>query len=226
MTYTPVTAGTLNWDVPVNAAFTDQDTRITTNASNITSVTNRATALETLTSALEFQASDHAAKAWAYDPTMAVNSTVLTSGSVQMSKVILRAGATISTIYYNVSSAGVTLTAGQNFVGLYDAAGNQVGVSADQAANWTSTGQKTTALVTPAVLAAGSYCVAILSNGTTPPGLARATGQGTFVNFGLTTTTARYTSAGIGWTGLTSLPASGNFANRALSSTPLWFAIA
>lgn len=29
MTYVPITAGTANWDVPVNAAFTSQDTRIT-----------------------------------------------------------------------------------------------------------------------------------------------------------------------------------------------------
>lgn len=29
MTYTPIPAGTPNWDVPVNAAFTDQDQRIT-----------------------------------------------------------------------------------------------------------------------------------------------------------------------------------------------------
>ncbi len=35
MTYTPIPAGTQNWDVPVNAAFVDQDARITTNASDI-----------------------------------------------------------------------------------------------------------------------------------------------------------------------------------------------
>ena len=34
MTYTPIPQGTPNWDVPVNAAFTDQDSRITTLESN------------------------------------------------------------------------------------------------------------------------------------------------------------------------------------------------
>lgn len=35
MTYTPITAGTLDWDVPLNAALSSQDTRITTNTNNI-----------------------------------------------------------------------------------------------------------------------------------------------------------------------------------------------
>lgn len=39
MTYTPIPAGTDNWDVPLNAALTDQDGRITTNANDI-AVTN------------------------------------------------------------------------------------------------------------------------------------------------------------------------------------------
>lgn len=37
MSYTPIAQGTLNWDVPVNAAFVDQDTRITNNAANTAS---------------------------------------------------------------------------------------------------------------------------------------------------------------------------------------------
>lgn len=35
MSYTPIPAGTPDWDVPVNAAFTDQDGRITNNTANI-----------------------------------------------------------------------------------------------------------------------------------------------------------------------------------------------
>lgn len=42
MTYTPIVRDSLDWDVPVNAAFTDQDGRITTNATNIASVTTTA----------------------------------------------------------------------------------------------------------------------------------------------------------------------------------------
>lgn len=39
MTYTPIERGSENWDVPVNAAFTDQDNRITTNANSISALT-------------------------------------------------------------------------------------------------------------------------------------------------------------------------------------------
>lgn len=35
MTYTPIPQGTLNWDVPVNAAFVDQNGRIDTNTAQI-----------------------------------------------------------------------------------------------------------------------------------------------------------------------------------------------
>ena len=44
MTYTTIPAGTPDWDVPVNAAFTDQDGRITTNAAAIVTVQGTAAA--------------------------------------------------------------------------------------------------------------------------------------------------------------------------------------
>jgi hypothetical protein len=40
MTYTPIAAGTTDWDVPLNAALSDQDTRITQNAADISTNTN------------------------------------------------------------------------------------------------------------------------------------------------------------------------------------------
>lgn len=40
MTYTPIAAGTPDWDVPLNAALSDQDTRITQNAADINTNTN------------------------------------------------------------------------------------------------------------------------------------------------------------------------------------------
>jgi len=41
VTYAQIPAGTLNWDVPVNAAFTDQDTRIAANTTNIATNTSQ-----------------------------------------------------------------------------------------------------------------------------------------------------------------------------------------
>ncbi len=40
MTYTPIAAGATDWDVPLNAALSDQDTRITQNAADINANTN------------------------------------------------------------------------------------------------------------------------------------------------------------------------------------------
>lgn len=40
MTYTPIAKGSSNWDVPVNAAFTDQDNRITQNTTDIATNTS------------------------------------------------------------------------------------------------------------------------------------------------------------------------------------------
>lgn len=50
MTFTSIPPGTLNWDVPVNAAFADQDTRISSNTTDITSKVAKAG--DTMTGAL------------------------------------------------------------------------------------------------------------------------------------------------------------------------------
>lgn len=46
MTYTPIPAGTTDWDVPLNAALSEQDTRITQNAADITTNTNNILTLQ------------------------------------------------------------------------------------------------------------------------------------------------------------------------------------
>jgi hypothetical protein len=43
VTYTPIAKGTSDWDVPVNAAFTEQDGRITTNSTSIDTINNTLT---------------------------------------------------------------------------------------------------------------------------------------------------------------------------------------
>ncbi len=46
MAYTPIPQGTPDWDVPVNAAFVDQDGRITSNTSNIATASSEIDALQ------------------------------------------------------------------------------------------------------------------------------------------------------------------------------------
>lgn len=233
MSYTPITRGQQDWDVPVNAAFTDQDTRITTNESGIATINTtlgtqggRITALETLTGTLEFQPNDHALNAWTYDPAIATNASVLISGTVFMSKMIARNAFTANRLWFNVSTVATTPTAGQNFVGLYDSSGNRVAVSADISTDTTTSGLKSISFTSPVALSAGAYYGAVLTNAATPPQLTRASGQGAnMVNANLTTGVARYTQGGTGWTSLTSLPASGTLGNRSLSGIPIWMAL-
>jgi hypothetical protein len=276
VSYTPIPAGTPDWDVPVNAAFTDQDGRITsntasidtqstqitnlqadvgtlqtdvadntadiatntaniaTNTSNIaTNTTNIATNASNI-STLQIQSvlirngswlpSDQGAVAWSIDPSEATTGTVLTSGTMIFAAVPVRAATSFSNITFGASSAGATLTAGQNLIGLYDSAGNRVATSADQSANWTSTGIKTTAMVgAPIALSAGIYYVAMLSNGTTPVGVFREANQvsANIINWNLTASTYRFAELA----GQTSLPASIDLSTRSTSSFSFWFGL-
>jgi hypothetical protein len=73
-----------------------------------------------------------------------------------------------------VVTAGSSLTSGQNFAALYDSSKNLVGITADQATAWGTTGEKVMALTTPYVVTApGLFKGAMWSVGTTPPAFAR-----------------------------------------------------
>lgn len=199
MTFTPIPVNSLDWDVPVNAAFGSL------HASGAV-------------------ASDHSLLAWAYDPRGAANSTALTSGTVYLIKVqVTASGQTSNGMVVHVPNAGVTLTAGQNFVGLYNAAGTRVAVSADQTAAWGSSGFKTIAWTAPVAVTPGFYYIAILTNGATGISIAReANLDATLVNINLTPATLRWSAGGTGLTGLTSLPASITMADRAASMLTVW----
>lgn len=190
MAFTPIVIGSLAWGGPVNAALASQDARIST--------------LESKTNA----------SSWGnwiattYDPALAAAATVLTSGTVTMVRLDLAAPATINSLVTCVVNAGVTLTAGQNFAGLYDATGTRVAVTSDQSAAWLTTGEKVMALTAPYAAVAGTYYAAYLSNGTTPPGLIRTVSSGSvtaFINRGQSVGVARFTTSSVGQT---TLPAS------------------
>lgn len=222
MTYTPIPAGTLNWDVPVNAAFVDQDTRIMSNTNSIASNT---TSINALRGAGGMPA-DYGLQNWSYDPSAMTTGVVPASGTIIMVRMWFAAGAVTALGTY-VNAAGVTLTAGQNFMGLYDQAGNRIGVTADQTVSWGSIGYKQPALVTPATIpSAGFYYVAFLSNGATPAGLVRngnITSSTTSVNLNLPADQARYAS---GPTGQTTLPTSVTMSARTPITTTYWMTAA
>lgn len=224
MTYTPIPAGQSNWDVPVNAAFTDQDTRITVNAG---SASTNATAINTIEAGATMPG-EQGLQAWNYDPVSASGTSVLTTGTIYMARIRVTTGFVCSTSYFNVAALGTTLTAGQNFLALYDAAGTQVAITADQTANWGTANFKTTAWVTPVSLTPGYYYLAILTNGAVGISVTRAvsTGASAILSPNFTNATLRWSTGGTGLgPGITAMPASIIMSNRGQSSTATWVAL-
>lgn len=223
MTYTPIPAGQDNWDVPVNAAFVDQDNRITANTGAVASNGTQINAIE----AGATMPAEQGLQTWNYDPITASGTSALTTGSLYMARVRVTAGFVCSTSYFSLAALGTTLTAGQNFIALYDSAGTQVAITADQTANWGTTGVKSTAWVTPASLVPGYYYVALLTNGATGISVTRAvsTGVAALLSPNFTNATLRWSTGGTGLTGLTAMPASITMSNRGQSSTATWVAL-
>lgn len=162
--------------------------------------------------------------AWTHDPATIRSTGIATvSGTVYLMKVkIVNRSTVVTNVIIGVETAGATLTAGQSLVGLYDSTGTRLAVSADQAANWVSTGMKTVALTAPQTLAVGTYYVAVLSVGTTPPQLSTCGGGNTNLSIGLTTATARFL---VGPAAQTSLPASITLGSQTSSTASRWAAI-
>lgn len=166
---------------------------------------------------------DHGLVAWSFDPVLAVVSSALTGGTVYLTKLQIHASVVITKIYWNVATAGVTPTAGQNEVGLYDSAGTRLAVTnVDSVIG--STGLKTTT-ITSQTLAANGFCwVAMVFNAVTIPAISRGSAavNSAVLNVGLSAATARYAT---GSTAQTSLVASVTPSSFALSVLPLWVAV-
>jgi hypothetical protein len=202
MAYTPFSAipiGSLNWGLPLN------------------------TAIENLDEAQGATALDQDMIAWQFDHATNMVGSTFTSGTVQWSKLWVRQSTTITNVCASIATVGAALVAGQNFGGLYDPAGNRLGVTADQTANWGTTGFKEMALTAPVAVTPGYYYVAILSNAGTTPAFARGSALvSTIVNAKLTATTARFAT---GPAAQTSLPVAVTMGTRTLTGNAIWTAV-
>lgn len=168
---------------------------------------------------------DPAYLAWTYDPVeIQASATLLSSGVINLIRVNVRSSITCTNVILFVGTAGVTLTAAENFAGLYNSSGTLIGTSADQSAVWTTAGLYVMALSGgPFVLPAGFYWVAAVSNFTgTGPGLGRTTNlTAPLANAGLANSTARFATNGTG----TTLPGSITPASNVQVVTEYWAAL-
>lgn len=138
---------------------------------------------------------------WTFEPSSATNGAVLSpAGTVHTFKMHVLAPVSVTNIIICVATAGSTLTAGQCFGALYQN-GTLIGVTADQATPWASTGRKTMALVGgPFNITAGDVVVGLWYNGTTGPTLRGGPADSLAMNTGLATANLRFGKADTGRT--------------------------
>ena len=106
--------------------------------------------------------------------TLANQTPIATAGRMEAVRVKLPFAALVTNVLTYAQAGGSVLTAGQCFAALYSSAGARIGVTADQASAWASTGLKTMALASGSFSCpAGDYYVAFWFNGTTGPAFVR-----------------------------------------------------
>jgi hypothetical protein len=162
---------------------------------------------------------------WTMDITVAsANSILPAAGTLYVVRVHVPVAARASNILAAVTTAGKGLAAGRCFAGLWHASsGALVRATADQSANWSTTGLKTMPLSGGAAgLTAGDYYIGLYASGTTLPYFARGNNQigGAFSNAGLSAN-FRVASAN---TGLTGTPPS-TLGTLTSTNTAWWLAV-
>lgn len=170
----------------------------------------------------DWQPADHAVVTWAYDPALGSSSStsLATQGTLYCIKLHIPKAQNITNIITYLVTAGNTLTSGQCFAALYQN-GTLLGVTADQATNWQSTGTKLMPIVGGAVaVAAGEVEVVFWYNGTTGPALLRGVGVA-IANLGLAAASSRFGTADTGKT--TTAP--GTLGTIAALSVAYWAAL-
>lgn len=170
--------------------------------------------------------SDHGLIAWSYDAGLASqSSTTVSGGTLYLTAVYPRQAFNSTKAYFSVATVGVTPTAGDNWIGLYNQSGTLLaskGIDSNvtagvglQTITWTSA---------TGVQPAGQYWIGFFFNAGTEPTLYRAptpTDNAT-QNVGLTTTNYRMCQQAGGFT--TALPSPLIVASNSISGSPrLWW---
>lgn len=162
---------------------------------------------------------DQSLVAWAFDPVVASNSSVLpTAGVMYMARIAVPTGTTIANLVVDISAAGAGLTSCG--AALYQN-GTLLGQTTDQSGAWNTTNSKVMPLTGGPVTVSGEYVyVAIWANGTTLPSFSRGAGRSN-INIGTSATTYRFASSG---TGITTVPPT-TLGTLTASSISWWLAV-
>lgn len=120
--------------------------------------------------------SDHNLKAWTYDPAMVqggTNSSLAGGNKVKLDRINVRQAVQVTTAYIWTVVAGANLTADQNYVGIYSAAGVLLWSSDADDEFVATAGLQTFDLGSPLTLEPPFVWFAWLTNGGTAPQLSR-----------------------------------------------------
>ncbi|MFF5471049.1 hypothetical protein [Streptomyces achromogenes] len=209
--------GDINWDVSLNAALDDLQAQATSTSSSVSSL-----ATTVATNGGFPRPANHGAVAWTADPATVNGGQVATNGTVALSALYVTQSVTATKLFWGITTAGATPTAGQNFVGLYDANGNRLAtVNVDARISSANTTFQETINVS---VSPGMYWAAWVFNAATPPTVFRGPNiNAGLVNFNLPVTAARYAT---GATGQTALPAAISPSANAFAQNSFWAAIA
>jgi hypothetical protein len=163
---------------------------------------------------------DHGVATWSADPRDVGANVALTAG-VFLGASVKSVGRVITNICAYMTTAGGTLTAGQNFAAIYQN-GSLVAQTGDMSTTWVgSTGLLTMPLTAPVTLSEGNLSVVVVANGTTKPTFAVQTVVAAVANLGLATPNLRFFTAGTSIT--TTLPAT--MPSQTATTTGLWVAL-
>lgn len=168
--------------------------------------------------------SDHGFVGWMFDPAQVQAGTILATAGLSYIFRFRATGSLITNLNMHFTAGGTGLTAGQCFASLHSDAGAQLGITADQAANWAGGGYKICPLVTPVAVTPGTwYKARVWFNGTTGPTLSRGVNSSSVItNAGLSAPNFRWSTADAGLTTGGTAPA--NIGTMTGAATAWWLA--
>lgn len=164
---------------------------------------------------------EHGAIAWTVDPRYVRADKLLVAGTLYLAALYVPRPATATKLGWGINVAASGVTAGQNFVGLYNSAGTRL-ASVGVDGRLTAIGPNSETISVS--LTPGLYWVAYLFNATTMPRLyVGGDLSGSLLNWNVTGASLAFATNG---TGLTALPASITPSSNAVSQACLFGAVA